>query len=87
MVHELRIIPMYFDEVVAKRKMFELRKNDRNFRVGDKLILREYDGEYTGNECERWVQYVFHGTGLYGLQPGYCILGISENIEDVYKPT
>ena len=87
-VHELKIIPMYFDDVLTNRKMFEVRKNDRDFHVGDKLILREYeDGVYTGRVCKRWVQYVFHGTGLYGLQPGYCVLGISEDINDANKPT
>ena len=52
MIHELKTLPIYFEEVIEGRKSFEVRKNDRNFKVGDMLALNEYDAEkkeYTGN--------------------------------------
>lgn len=39
MIHELKILPEYFEAVTSGRKQFEIRKNDRDFKVGDQLIL------------------------------------------------
>lgn len=48
-VHDLKIIPSFFWAVKIGVKGFEIRKNDREFQVGDILRLREYkDGQYTG---------------------------------------
>lgn len=44
MTHHLKILPEYFEEVIAGKKPFEIRFNDRNFKVGDRVELREYLG-------------------------------------------
>lgn len=80
MTHELKILPEYFEDVLDGIKTFEIRKNDRNYKVGDKLLLREfkslkYAGRYTGREMTVEVVYMLNG-GKYGLEEGYCILGI-----------
>ncbi len=76
---ELKVWPEYFRALVAGTKNFEVRKNDndRDFQVGDLLILREWDsdkGEYTGAKLMRTVHYIFDG-GAFGVEAGYCILG------------
>ena len=43
MIHELKTEQKYFKEVVAGRKTFEMRVNDRDFNVGDFLALNEID--------------------------------------------
>ena len=51
MIHELKTWPECFWDIVNRRKTFEVRKNDRNFRIGDRLELLEFDPEtnkYTG---------------------------------------
>ncbi|CCQ40415.1 DUF3850 domain-containing protein [Yersinia enterocolitica] len=51
--HQLKILPEYFQAVVEGRKKAELRTNDRDFNVGDYLLLVEWDGgtdEYTGRK-------------------------------------
>lgn len=80
MQHELKTWPEYFNEVIMNRKPFEVRKNDRNFSVGDWLYLREFDplyGEYTGNNAVREVTYVLNG-GQFGIESGYVVMGLKE---------
>lgn len=74
--HELKILPEFFVAVLEGRKTFELRNNDRDYKVGDVLLLKEFDGEkYTGNYTRKNVTYVLNG-GQYGLDKDYVILGI-----------
>jgi len=77
MQHDLKTYPEYFDAVADGSKPFELRYDDRGYRVGDTLLLRRYDplsGGYTGETMERRVTYVLRG-GLW-LTPGYVALGL-----------
>lgn len=51
MIHELKIKPQYYEDIKIGLKPFEIRKNDRDFKLGDILILNEYDsgaGTYSG---------------------------------------
>ena len=51
MIYELKIEPQYFDLIHKGKKCFEIRRNDRGFKVGDFIALNEYDsniGAYTG---------------------------------------
>lgn len=86
MTHELKILPEYFEALVTYKKTFEIRKNDRNFKVGDKLILKEYqpnddmmiDPGYTGRQVERWVSYILYDWQA-GLKDGYCIMALKRS--------
>lgn len=79
MEHDLKCWPEYFCEIVAGRKRYELRKDDRvpDFMVGDVLKLREWSPitqEYTGRVS---YQYVTHTLRNHeGLAPSFCIMGI-----------
>lgn len=67
--HTLKTWPSFFEAVRDGRKGFELRKNDRDFAVGDLLVLREFeppsnnyrDGSYTGRSLTAVVTYITHG--------------------------
>ena len=75
-VHELKILPKYYDYVISNVKNFELRKDDRDFQVGDFILLKEYDnGTYTGRETGFRIEYILRNCSEYGLMDGYCILG------------
>lgn len=74
MYHELKILPQYFEAVVTGKKKFELRKNDRDYKVGDIIKLREWDKDYTGKYMKVEVKYILQDCPEYGLQNGYCIL-------------
>lgn len=77
LIHELKILPEYFDEVQSHDKQFELRKDDRDYRVGDFILLEEFvNGSYTGRTvgCFK-ISYILRNCPEYGLAEGYCILG------------
>lgn len=76
--HKLKTWPIYYKMIISGLKKFELRKNDRNFQVGDKLILQEYHPglkSYTGNEIHVKVDYILHGP-QFGLMEGFCAMSI-----------
>ena len=77
MEHELNIYPQYFEDVISGKKKFEIRKNDRKYRVGDILILKEWDNiKYSGREARAEVIYLIDDK-FVGIQPGYVVMGIS----------
>lgn len=76
-LHELKTVQPFFDDVLHERKSFEIRKNDRDFKVGDILKLMEYvDGKETGNCSFNSITYILKDVPEYGLKEGYVILGI-----------
>ena len=59
-------------------KTFELRENDRNFHVGDTLMLREYDNkkkEYGMCMTTQKVTSIIYGP-QFGIKLGYCVMSI-----------
>lgn len=74
--HELKIKPEYYEKVTRGIKRFELRKDDRAYEVGDHVMFKEWDGDYTGRQT-RWktIHYILRNCPEYGLMDGYCILG------------
>lgn len=59
--HDLKTYPIYFKPVVDGRKKFEYRYNDRGFKVGDLLQLREWCPErraYTGKLIVKKITYI-----------------------------
>jgi hypothetical protein len=74
-IHELKIWPRYFGPVVEGRKTFEKRKFDRDYRVNDLLLLREWSKEdgYTGKEALAQITYILEGDFAV---PGECLMSI-----------
>ena len=82
--HELKILPEYFQAVWYGKKKFEMRKNDRDFQVGDMLILREWDGvRYTGSALCVTVTYIYQDGFVGGLEDGWCIMSIAHIGEEL----
>ena len=77
MIHALKVWPEYFEEIIAGRKTFEVRKADRPFDAGDLLALNEYSNElgtYTGRYCLVHVDYMWSDTRY--VREGYVIMSI-----------
>lgn len=86
-VHELKSWPEFFAPILSGEKTFELRVNDRKFKVGDVIRLREYDDRsetYTGRTAKKRITYIADGIGpgsitpLRGLSRGYAILALAD---------
>lgn len=80
MIHELKIFPEYYRAVLERRKTFEVRKNDRDFKVGDAVALREYDpytDKYTGRIWYGDITYILDND-LY-CKKGFVIMSIVED--------
>lgn len=79
MTHELKCWPEYFDAIYIGEKRFEVRKNDRNYTVGDSLYLREWSPQfqaYTGRTLVLQINYILQG-GQFGIEEGYVVMSIS----------
>ena len=78
-IHVLKTWPSYFAEIVAGRKRFEIRVNDRDFARGDVLRLKEWDptpacGNATGRVFDVRVTYI--AQGVFGMPPLLCVMSI-----------
>ncbi|PEC62928.1 DUF3850 domain-containing protein [Bacillus toyonensis] len=61
MLHNLKINKEFFSPVVEQIKTFEIRRNDRGFQVGDKIVLNEWDDrnkQYTGKKVNGEITYI-----------------------------
>jgi len=77
MIHELKTFPDFFNAVISGKKTFEVRKADRDFRVGDMLALNEYDPEakvYTRNSCLVYIDYILSNEEY--TKSGYVVMSI-----------
>ncbi|MFC0182541.1 protein of unknown function [Pseudarcicella hirudinis] len=78
MTHEIKCEREYFSQTWLRKKPFEVRKDDRNFSVGDELMLREWIAhkqEYTHRVMFAKISYKLEG-GQFGIGKDYCVLGL-----------
>ena len=68
--HELKIYPKYFEAILDGKKTFEIRKDDRDFQVGDSIVLKEWDNiKYSGREIQAIIKYMLDDAFI-GLAEG-----------------
>ena len=76
-VHNVKIFPEYFEGIINGTKPFEFRKNDRGYKPGDCVCLKECiidedDGSkreiYTGRYCFVVIKEIFE---LGGIDPAF----------------
>ena len=83
MIHALKTEPQFFEAVIKKQKTFEVRKNDRDFRVGDYLALNELDDKregYTGRSVLLRVKYILDDERF--CKEGFVVLGFNPADEE-----
>lgn len=81
-LHQLKIESKYYEEVVKGNKPFELRKDDRGYEFGDLIQFLVHqdkiDNAYLITDDFYEVTYILRNVPEYGLQDGFCILGIKK---------
>jgi ParB family transcriptional regulator, chromosome partitioning protein len=77
MLHELKIKKCYLLHIIEGKKTFEVRKNDRDFQVGDTirfLPLEDDDYEIKTPLANYEITYILADFG--GLQQGHVAMAI-----------
>lgn len=76
MTHNLKIRSKYFKEVLQDLKKFEIRYNDRKFKVGDFVSLNEVNEKYdfTGRAIKVKIIYITD----FEQKDGYIVFGFEK---------
>lgn len=88
MIHALKIKEEFFAPIALGYKQFEVRVNDRDYKVGDYLALNEVDmdGDFTGRSVLVFVNYILNDPAY--CKEGYIIMSIKRcRISEYYKET
>jgi hypothetical protein len=77
--HEVKCWTVPFAAVKSGAKPWELRKNDRDYRVGDTLIQHEWEPDecrFTGDSVEHVIGWALYGPA-FGLPEGYVVMSLA----------
>ena len=80
MIHQLKVESEFFNATIERKKEYEIRLNDRDYKVGDFLALNEIEHtdaehfEYTGRSTLVVVTHVLDDKRF--LPAGFVALGI-----------
>ena len=55
MIHNIKLREEYVDAVYNNEKPFEVRKNDRNYQVGDYIVFEPV--KYSEEDCDYTIHY------------------------------
>lgn len=78
MTHYLKTWKSFYKSVADGSKRFEIRINDRDYNLGDTLVLQEYDTQLcdlTGKSRIFKVAYILYGPA-FGLSEGFCCMSL-----------
>ena len=76
-LHEIKLLSEFADDVYAGRKNFEIRKNDRDYRVGDTVQFRVIGSKEAANHILNTRQYeITYVLSGWGIEDGFVAFGI-----------
>lgn len=70
--HDIRIEREFFNQICLNIKTFEIRRNDRDFSVGDSVKLKEFHDE---RETGAFLIIVITYITDYEQKDGYVVFG------------
>lgn len=76
--HEIKVWPDEFEKIVTGSKRHEFRKNDRDYKSGQFLLMREFqpNGErYLDREIVSRIGAISYGPE-WGIPDGFCAFTI-----------
>lgn len=78
--HELKTVNPFFVDIAKGYKSCEVRIYDRDFQVGDRLTLQEYDWaaeHFSGREIYVKITHVLTSRCFYGVKERWCVLSFN----------
>jgi len=78
--HSLKILPQFLARILSGQKTFEIRKNDRDYQVGDTLFLQEHNPDskiqwaVPSRQQSARVEVVYISS--FAQQEGYIVMGV-----------
>lgn len=75
MQHEIKIENHHFLSVLQGKKTAEIRKDDRNYKIGDELVFLKIDGKKLNVNRRFYVSHKLTDSTI-GIQTGYCMLSL-----------
>lgn len=82
-VHKLKIENQWMSEIAAGRKTAELRRDDRDYQIGDRIQFFVNGVSYCA--AERTITHVLKN--FVGLEPGYVVLSLNHPDYDWHVET
>jgi len=73
--HLLKCWPEFFRAIQRGQKRFEIRRNDRDYQVGDCLVLKEFEPDTQTYSGQQLAERVIYMTVAF-QQPEFVVLGI-----------
>lgn len=84
MIHNIKIQQCFLVHILEGRKTFEVRKNDRDYQVGDIIsFLPIQDEDYNAYKTKPIPEYRITYVTNFGCQDGYVVFGIEEQITNL----
>lgn len=80
MIHQLKVWPAFVEPLKSGLKTWEIRHNDRNYKVGDFLVLHGYDPkteEFIGEVLRFKVTYILDAASFLPELRDYVIMSIT----------
>lgn len=77
--HFLKCAPEPFEAVKSGLKKFEYRKFDRDFEVGDVIVLQKFESfgqRYFDSQIAARIEYMLTAGSGFGVPDGYCVMSI-----------
>ncbi|MDO5653628.1 MAG: DUF3850 domain-containing protein [Brachymonas sp.] len=76
--HNLKLQQPHFEEVARGAKPFEIRFDDRGYKSGHRVCLREWTGaEYTGRNLTATIGAIT----TFAQRKGYVVFGLLDVME------
>ena len=82
MIHRVKIADRFYAAVVAEDKTFEIRKDDRNYQVGDRLLFLDPEGKDRKGGLWAITYKIGHPDFPDGIPEGYCVMAIKPDHDE-----
>lgn len=84
MIHNMKSWPRFFEAIVNGEKKHDIRSKDRDFKIGDTVVLHEFDpftGQFSGRKVECRISYITSNDTPCALSSvvldrDYCVLSL-----------